>query len=84
MLVKLFNGTPNIANMPEEEAREKGYKLAVFAEKPITESGFHATSYWTEENETCTQHWEIVQDEPYVPSTDDMAEAYYILMGVRE
>lgn len=84
MLVKLFDGTPNIANMPDAEAIEKGYKLAVFSDKPIASHGYHAASYWTEENETCTQHWKIVQDGPFVPTADDKAEAYDILTGVSE
>lgn len=84
MFVKLYDGTPNIANMPDAEAIEKGYKLAVFTDKPIAAPGYHAASYWTEEAETYTQHWEIVQDEPYAPTAEDKAEAYDILMGVSE
>lgn len=78
MLVKLFDGTPNIANMPEEEAKEKGYKTAVFTDKPIAEEGFHPESYWTEDTETCTQHWRIVPDDD---SDIDDAEAFQFLFG---
>ena len=82
MLVKLYDGTPHIANMPEAEAREAGYKLAVFTARPIASPGYHAASYWTEEDETCSQHWEIVKDDAPTPSDADKAEAYDILMGV--
>lgn len=78
MLVKLFDGTPFVANMSEDEAKSKGYKLAVLSEKPVTEVGFHSESYWTEEAETCTQHWKIVADNE--PIADD-SEALSILLG---
>ena len=81
MLIKLFDGTPNIANMLEEEAKEKGYKTAVFTDKPTTEEGFHPESYWTEDTETYTQHWRIVPDDD---SDIDDSELLDILMGVTE
>ena len=78
MFVKLINGTPHIANMPDEEARQRGYKLAVFAQKPVAQTGSHAESYWTEEADTCSQHWNIVQDED--PDLD-AAEAFEVIFG---
>lgn len=82
MFVKLFDNTPNIAKMPDEEAIRAGYKLAVFSEKPTAPDGYHASSYWTEEEETCTQHWEIVKDDDPTPTVEDKAEAFDILTGV--
>lgn len=86
MYVKMIDDTLNIANMPDDEAIEKGYKLAVFAEKPIAEEGYHAESTWTETEDSYVQSWSIVkdEDEPYEPTTEDKAEAYDILMGVSE
>lgn len=81
MFVKLFDGTPHIAKMPEAEAREAGYKLAVFSDKPIADTGYHAESYWTEDAETCTQRWRIISDED--EDLDD-TELLNILMGGAE
>lgn len=80
MLIKLFDGTPHIANMPDDEAKEKGYKLAVFTDKPTANTGYHAVSYWTEEEETCTQHWEIVKDDDHDIDIND-SELLNILIG---
>ena len=52
MYVKLIDETLNIANMPDEEAILKGYKLAVFTEKPEAEKGYHAESSWEETADT--------------------------------
>ena len=83
MYVKMIDDTLNIANMPDDEAIEKGYKLAVFAEKPIAEEGYHAESAWTETADSYVQSWSIVQDEDDPePSDEDYATAGRILMGV--
>ena len=79
MYVKLIDETLNIANMPDDEAISKGYKLAVFAEKPEAEEGFHAVSSWEETADTYVQSWTVIED------TDDgiigIDEALSILMG---
>lgn len=81
MYVKLIDGTPHIAQIPDEEATRMGYKLSVFTDKPTAEEGFHPESYWTEDTETCTQHWRIVPDDD---SDIDDSELLNILMGVDE
>lgn len=79
MYVKLIDETLNIANMPDEEAILKGYKLAVFTEKPEAEKGYHAESSWEETADTYVQSWAVVED------VDDniigIDEALNILMG---
>lgn len=83
MYVKLFDETLNIANMPDDEAIAKGYKLAVFADKPLTAEGYHAESSWAETEDTYVQSWSIVEDEEDPEPTDaDYATAGRILMGV--
>lgn len=85
MYVKMIDETLNIANMPDSEAIEKGYKLAVFAEKPIAEEGYHAESAWTETEDSYVQSWSIVKDEDDPePSDDEYATAGKILMGIEE
>lgn len=79
MLVKMIDETLNIANIPDSEAIAKGYKLAVFAEKPEAEKGFHAVCTWTETEDSYVQSWTIVED-TYDDSCD-YEEAYNILIG---
>lgn len=79
MYVKMIDDTLNIANMPDAEAIEKGYKQAVFAEKPIASEGYHAESAWTETEDSYIQSWTIVED---VYNDDaDADEAMMILLG---
>lgn len=82
MYVKLDdNGIAHIAQMPDEQARKQGFKLAVFSEKPDTPEGEHPESFWTEESETCTQHWTIaINPDPEI----DNEELVDILMGGAE
>jgi len=79
MYVKMIDETLNIANMPDEEAISKGYKLAIFAEKPITEHGYHAESTWTETEDSYVQSWTIVED--VYDDNADADEALSILLG---
>lgn len=74
MYVKNIDGTINIANMPDAEAIAKGYKLAVFAEKPEIEPGYHAESAWTETEDSYVQSWTIEAD-----IYDDSIDAEYAL-----
>lgn len=79
MYVKMIDETLQIANMPDDQAIGEGYKLAVFAEKPVTEKGYYAESNWTEEAETYTQRWSIVEDGP--EPDPDAEEVLAILLG---
>lgn len=79
MYVKLIEETLNIANMPDTEAIAKGYKIAVFAEKPITAEGYHAESAWTETENSYVQSWTIEED--VYDDLCDFEEAFSILLG---
>ena len=79
MYVKLIDETLNIANMPDDEAISKGYKLAVFTEKPEAEEGFRAVSSWEETADTYVQSWTVVED--IDDDTIGIDEALSILMG---
>lgn len=79
MYVKMIDETLNIANMPDSEAIEKGYKLAVFAEKPEAEKGYHAVSAWTETEASYVQSWTIEED--VYDDSCDYEEAVKILLG---
>lgn len=79
MYVKLIAETLNIANMPDDEAVAKGYKNAVFANKPETADGYHAESAWTETSDSYVQSWKVVEDEPDDSIEDSIALS--ILLG---
>ncbi len=79
MYVKLIDETLNIANMPDDEAIANGYKLAVFAEKPSTETGYHAESAWTETDTEYVQSWTVVED--VYDDSISVDEALEILLG---
>lgn len=79
MYVKIIEGTVNISNMPEKEAIAAGYKLAVRGEKPEPKPGYHAVNNWTEEEDTCTEHWSYAKDVyDDIITSDDAIE---ILLG---
>lgn len=79
MYVKLIDETLNVANMPDEEALTKGYKIAVFSEKPTAEEGYHAVSSWEETADSYVQSWTIVEDTE--DDTIGIDEALDILLG---
>ena len=79
MFVKMIDETLNVANMLDSEAIKKGYKLAVFAEKPSTEKGYHASSTWTETEDSYVQSWTIEED--IYDDSCDFEEAFNILVG---
>ena len=79
MYVKLVDETLNIANIPDDEAVANGYKLAVFAEKPSTEKGYHASSTWTETEDSYVQSWTIEED--IYDDSIGVEEALEIILG---
>lgn len=84
MYAKIFDGTPNIAKIPDAEAAKNGFLPVIFADMPKAPDGFHAESYWAEENNACQQKWNVVENVPIEPTDTDKAEAYDILMGGAE
>lgn len=79
MYVKLIDGTPHIANMPDAEAAAKGFKPAIFTEKPAPETGYHPESSWEETPDSCVQSWHVVPDVD--DDSADAEELLFILTG---